>query len=144
MDKIETIRDIPDMSKDKIYTSAKQWVAKNFVSAQDVIQFDDKEAGTLIVKGNIDYPCSNVWSCSHYDLTGEVVKFTMKVDVKDQKIRVGIDDVFVHHYSPTLHRDVNENPDKKQEIKFGKRLLGLSNSLILAVEEAAEIKKDDW
>ncbi|OJU95082.1 MAG: hypothetical protein BGO19_02335 [Acinetobacter sp. 38-8] len=95
MDKIEIIRDIPNMSKDKIYTSTKQWIAQTFVSAQDVIQFDDKEAGTLIIKGNVDYPCSGNWSCTHHGLTNDAIDFTMKVDMKDQKMRITVDDIFL-------------------------------------------------
>lgn len=143
MDKIEIIRDIPNMPKDKIYTATKQWIAKNFVSAQDVIQFDDKETGSLILKGNVDYPCSNNWSCTHRGITNDVIDFTMKIDVKDQKIRITVDDVLFSTLN-SFGKEIEKIPNKKQEVVFGKRLSGLSNSLILAVEGASEVKNDDW
>ena len=140
MDKIEIIRDIPDMQKEKIYKATKQWVAKTFVSAKDVIQFDDQEEGTLILKGNIDYPCSTTWSCGLH--SGEFVKFTMKIDIKDQKIRVAVNDVSVS-YTNTFGRDVEQEPNARQTGILNKRFLGLSNSVVLAVEKASETKEDD-
>lgn len=144
MEKIEIIRDIPNISKDKIYIAVKQWTAQNFVSAQDVIQFDDKEVGTLIMKGNIDYPCSNNWSCTNRSITNDAIDFTMKVDIKDQKIRITIDDVLFSSLN-AFRKEIHQAPNKKQEVVFNKRLTGLSNSLIWAVEQTAlETKKDDW
>lgn len=142
MDKIEIIRDIPNLQKEAIYTAVKQWAAQNFESAQDVVQFDDKEAGTLIFKGNIDYPCSTKWSCNlHKD---EIVKFAMKVDIKDQKIRVVVDDVLVNGMD-VFFREVNKEPSGREVGIFNKRFLGLSNSLILSVERYSETKaNDNW
>ena len=41
------------ISKDELYSRAREWFAVTFVSANDVLQMDDIEAGKIIGKGNI-------------------------------------------------------------------------------------------
>jgi len=56
----QRIVEMPGFSKDKIYNATKIWIAENFGSAKAVIEHDDKEGGTLIGNGNIQYPCRGV------------------------------------------------------------------------------------
>jgi hypothetical protein len=43
--------DTPGATQVQLYSRAYEWVAKNYNSAQKVIQMQDKDAGKLIVKG---------------------------------------------------------------------------------------------
>lgn len=49
----QKIQIIDDVSSEELFSRAKYWVAKNYVSANDVIQLDDPKNGILVVKGNI-------------------------------------------------------------------------------------------
>lgn len=42
---------VPNQTAAQLYKGAKQWIALNFKSAQDVIQFDDSASKKIIVKG---------------------------------------------------------------------------------------------
>ena len=76
---------VPGFSKDKIYNATKIWIAENFRSAKAVIEHDDKEGGTLIGNGNIQYPCRGVECVAKGNWK---VHFKMRVDVKDDKFRL--------------------------------------------------------
>lgn len=81
---IESVLEVPNLTKEQVYTKSKAWIAKKFVSANDVIQFDDKESGSMLVKGMADFPCSG-WRC--VGLSDYQISFTIKIDTKDGRIR---------------------------------------------------------
>lgn len=82
---VESVINMPGFSKDQIYAGTKSWIAENFRSAKAVIQDDDKDAGRIIGNGNIKYPCSGFSCMTKSDWK---LDFTMRVDIKDQKMRV--------------------------------------------------------
>ena len=82
---IESIIDMPGISKDQIYAGTKSWIAETFRSAKAVIQDDDKSAGRIIGTGRVKYPCSGFACMGKSDWT---LDFTIRVDIKDQKMRV--------------------------------------------------------
>lgn len=75
------------ISKEKIYSKTKEWFALNFKSSNDVIQLDDRENFTIIGKGAIKV---NLMS-----FDAGFVRFTIKVQAKDNKYKYEISD-FVH------------------------------------------------
>ena len=83
---IDRVFEIKGSSKDTIYESTKMWIAENFKSAKAVIEYEDKKGGTIIGNGSIKYPCSDMLDCTVKD--DWRVLFTMRVDVKDTKIRL--------------------------------------------------------
>lgn len=82
---IEKVYEIPNMAKAQIYTGVRSWFAESFKSAKDVIQMDDKEAGTIIGNGRTVYSCKGVGDCLLYSSSN--LAFTLKVDIKDNKLR---------------------------------------------------------
>jgi hypothetical protein len=79
------IFDAPGYSKNQIFDGAKIWISENFRSAKAVLEYENKDTGTIIGNGIIPYPCQG-WSCIG---TGDwKVSFTMRVDIKDQKFRL--------------------------------------------------------
>lgn len=40
------------LSKDQLFSNAQTWIANTFGDYKNVIQFEDKETGKLILKGN--------------------------------------------------------------------------------------------
>ncbi|KJV38185.1 DUF4468 domain-containing protein [Acinetobacter brisouii] len=96
--KFEKIYAIDGLNQSQIYDGARQWFAIAFRSANAVIQYEDKATGTIIGKGNMQYPCTG-FECM--GMTGkEHVDFTVRVDTKDGKIRVGYEDLV---YSAPAH-----------------------------------------
>ena len=77
--------DAPGYSKDQIFTATKIWIAENFRSAKSVIEYENKEDGTLIGNGMIPYPCSGLECVAKSRWS---VPFTMRVDMKDQKFKL--------------------------------------------------------
>lgn len=71
-------------SKDKIYSSAKMWIAENFKSAKSVIEYDNPSDGVIIGNGRIPYPCEGM-ECMGKGLW--MVDFTMKIEAKDNRFK---------------------------------------------------------
>lgn len=82
----------PGSSKDKIFTATKVWIAENFRSAKAVIEYENKEEGTLIGNGVIPYPCSGLDCVAKGNWT---VPFTMRVDMKEQKFKLTFTNISV-------------------------------------------------
>jgi hypothetical protein len=81
----ERIVEAPGYSKEQIFNGTKIWIADNFTSAKAVLEYENKEDGTLIGNGVIPYPCSGIDCVAKADWK---VPFTMRVDIKDQKYRL--------------------------------------------------------
>lgn len=81
---IESVQVVDGVEKQKIYTASKMWIADQFKSAQDVIQFDDKESGTIIAKGIAEFPCTGMWCLAMKDYW---LRFTIRIDTKDGKFK---------------------------------------------------------
>ncbi|HGW4127843.1 DUF4468 domain-containing protein [Acinetobacter baumannii] len=83
--------DLPNMTKSQIFNSSKMWVAKSFKSSNSVVQYEDAATGTIIGKGNMQFPCQGAWSClAHKE---DLLLFTIKVDTKDNKARISFNDM---------------------------------------------------
>lgn len=91
MPDITQIIEVPNKSKDQIFEDSKIWIAQSFKSANNVIQYADKDTGSIIGKGNIQYPCDGLIDCGAFG--NDKVNFTIKIDTKDNKARVTINDV---------------------------------------------------
>jgi len=76
----------PGFSKDQIFTATKIWIAEHFRSAKSVIEYENKEDGTLIGNGIIPYPCSSALEC--LGKPNWMIPFTMRVDMKDQRFKL--------------------------------------------------------
>jgi NADH dehydrogenase/NADH:ubiquinone oxidoreductase subunit G len=77
--------EVAGVTQAQLYTRAYEWVAKNYNSALDVLQMQDKDAGTLIVKGNTK-------AYFHGHPFG-LVAHTLSIYVKEGKYKYGITDL---------------------------------------------------
>ncbi len=80
----------PGQSKDKLFNATRVWFSESFKSSKAVIDLEDKEQGIIIGKGNTKFPCQGL-DCM--TLADRRLKFTMRVDVKDEKMRVTFNDI---------------------------------------------------
>jgi hypothetical protein len=70
------------LTKDEAFKRAMNWVAVNYVSANDVIQLKDKETGVIVVKAVAPFV---VITSTRY------VNYTMQIKVKDNKSKITFD-----------------------------------------------------
>lgn len=156
----EKIITIDSINKNDIYIKIKEWVGMTFVSAKNVIEVDDKDAGLLILStlkdfnyGGMMYACYNGF-----------LKCTIKIQIKDGRYKVIVTN-FIHEVkkgnSPqcelgliTIDEECNKEATLNATRKFNNKLwLRLkSDSEIYASEIFEKInfsvskaeKKDNW
>lgn len=85
------IVELKGVPKAKVFDASKQWMARSFKSANNVIQYADAGTGTIIGKGNIKYPCQGFGDCLQYEKG--IVNFTLTIDTKDDKAKVSFSDI---------------------------------------------------
>lgn len=80
-----------DGSKDELYRLTNEWMAKNFRSSSNVIQYQDKAEGIIVGRGFkettlLGFKPTDAW-------------FTMTIEMKENRSRVSIEDVYGEVYS---------------------------------------------
>jgi hypothetical protein len=91
---------VPGISKDDLYVRGREWFAKTFVSAQAVIQMDDKAAGKIIGKG-VGYGTSSfMLTTSRF-----TIFYTVSLTVKDGRYRYEITDFYFQNPPSQYMRD---------------------------------------
>jgi len=81
-----TLIDTVACPKDKLYKRAMGWVVKTYNSANEVIQLHDKDDGKIVLKAIMKIPVTTV--------DFETVNYTMTIEVKDNKYRCTIGDLY--------------------------------------------------
>jgi hypothetical protein len=83
----QEVVELDGKSQTEIYNSVLQALATMFNSSKAVIQYQDKDTGKIIGKGNVDvtYTIIPVTTC-----------FTITIETKDNKMRVTFTDLYVN------------------------------------------------
>ena len=81
----ERIGEFPNVSKSDLYIRANSWFVATFVSAESVIEFNDKESGKIMGKFTYEYD-EGVYTYR--------VRQVISVDIKDGKIRFIVNDPY--------------------------------------------------
>lgn len=131
----ETVIEAPGQSEDQLFTATKTWIAENFRSAKAVIEYDNREEGTLIGNGVIPMPCTGL-GCLGMESWN--VPFTMRVDTKPGKFRLTFTNV--RATSPATGPS-GVAPSQSQFVLIKEKLMGYGPE-ILAHAEASKSKKD--
>jgi len=76
--------EFPNLTKDQLFDLALEWVALNYTSAQDVIQYSNKEKGKIICKG--------VFSTNLFFKSGWLTH-TLTLDFKKGRVRYTFSDL---------------------------------------------------
>lgn len=132
-------------SKEQIFNATKIWIAENFRSAKSVIEYENKEEGTLIGNGVISYPCTGLDCIARHDWS---VPFTMRVDMKDQKFKLTFSNIRISwppSYNSTFGaQSGHDGPVRTQgEMDAIKpKLLAFGPELAAAIQENRGAK--DW
>jgi hypothetical protein len=136
----EKIFDAPGYSKDQIFERSKIWIAENFKSAKAVVEYENKEAGTIIGNGVIPYPCSG-FEC--IGTGGWKAHFTMRVDIKDQRFRLTFSNLRLS-WPPAPGRTSYDGPIGSENSlgKVRDALLPFGDQMLASFGKAT--KKDNW
>jgi hypothetical protein len=113
--RIEQVYEVPGHTRDQIYSAARMWIAENFKSAKAVIEYENKEEGTLIGNGIIQYPCSGFSCVLKEDWT---VPFTMRVETKEGRFRVTFTNIHLAwpaRYSSGISTAASDFPVRRQK-----------------------------
>ena len=77
-------------SKEELYVKANNWMAETFISSKDVIQFTDKESGTVTGKCILkNFQSFNAYTSS-WQSTGNL-NAIIKIQVRDNASKITID-----------------------------------------------------
>ena len=141
---IEKIFEAPGHTKDEIYVASKIWIAESFRSAKAVIEYDNKDEGTIIGNGIIPYPCKGFECLAKSDWK---VRFTIRIDVKDDKFRLTFSNLNLT-WPPSYNGGIvvagHDGPiyREKDRDKVSVALFDLGPQLAATIGQAKA--KDDW
>jgi hypothetical protein len=71
-----------DLTKNEIYDTSLEWMARTFFDAKEVIELKDKDNGRIVGKGITIFKGKIGWFSSNIPC-----RFTMVIEVKDNKYR---------------------------------------------------------
>ncbi len=89
---IRQVSEVPGFSKAELYEGAKLWVAGGFSDDLDVIRYSDRYEGKIVGQTYIPYERVSKWQSDFFDC-----RFTLVVEVKDNKIRTTFKDLYLSH-----------------------------------------------
>jgi len=78
--KHEFIVEYPTYSKQVLFDKTLKWIANNFRSAKQVIEYQNIESGAIVGNGIVDVQVEGT-------VMGTDIEFTMNIDIKDEKVR---------------------------------------------------------
>lgn len=140
---------LDSLTKDEIYNRAKRMFTKLFKDSRNVLELDDKEAGTLIGNGNTDVHYSTGLGAGHATFW-----FTITIDVKEGRYRLtlnGFDNEFAATTYTARDRSSLEVifPANQEPNKYSKKLkeadLQEIDNLFKAIKKMmAEKPLKDW
>ena len=145
MQDVEMFSEAQGLSSSQIYDKTLQWMAENFKSSKAVIEYQDKQAGTIIGHGSSSIFCSGM-ECLIYS---EVpFSFTLRVDIKDGKTRTTYKDITLNYPYIPPHSGVMATParstnqlNQEQKMKVDIKLKDIVRRMN---ESVNSIKNSNW
>ncbi|WP_372751610.1 DUF4468 domain-containing protein [Labilibaculum sp.] len=119
--------EISGKNKSQLYSSAREWFAETFKSAEDVLQMDDSIAGKLIGKGmgDITVKSGMVPVSFNYD-------FTVKVFIKEGKYKYIIQDIAV--ISEGIRTNYEDYEAAKEKFKNKKKRVAFFDEILNSID----------
>jgi uncharacterized protein YceK len=107
----ETIVEVP-ASKSELYIRANEWMIVNFKDARSIIQFQDKEDGTIIGKYLLHfYPQAVILS----PVPGFEVYALIKIMVKDKNAKIAIEPQNQWHFGTHMLTVYDYSPEQAEQ-----------------------------
>ena len=123
---ITGVFEIKEKTKPEIFASINKWVSINYNSAKNVVQMNDLESGTIIIKGINEVKHKNPLKIIYPNLAAEftTLKFNhlIEVNVKDNKFRIIYKLIEIYMFDTTVINDskmisVNLDDSRKAEVE---------------------------
>lgn len=111
---IETVES--KLTQGQLYSNAQEWVARTFGDYKSVIQFEDKENGKLIIKGQSILKTKEE---GPYTVTTEKINYIITIECKANKFRYKIDGVDIAQKIIFLNTPLDvklDSPNKHLEL----------------------------
>ncbi|MDR2584809.1 MAG: DUF4468 domain-containing protein [Prevotellaceae bacterium] len=131
--KAEKVIEMPGVSKDDLFIRANEWATKQFRFPESVIEYSDKDAGTIMGKYTTDYSMKG-----HATRTLQ----TMIIEIKDEKVRITIEDPWYRYIA---------NPSYRKQVLADRALTLVKkrwDETIISFEEtlknATTTRKNEW
>ncbi|HEY8688273.1 MAG TPA: DUF4468 domain-containing protein [Chitinophagaceae bacterium] len=144
---------VDSISVQTLYSRTKLFIAENFKSAKTVIQLDDPETKTLVVKGGVTPYIKNAFAGRTYGIS----MFTLKIQCKDNKYKYTLSDIYHEKVSTDEYSGGSFENDKpacgtaflnnKAWHKIKDNSIEKINNLIALMKvqvSSKNIKKDDF
>lgn len=123
-----------------LYTKAKLWIAENFKSANDVIQLDSPETGSIICKG--------IYVQNAGTLTEFRGHFTFKIEAKDNRFRytITVTDIRSGTKDVSSYQYFIDHFEGRYARKFDEEFKAVLKQWILKIANATTNNStdDDW
>lgn len=88
----EVVQVDSNITKNELFSTFMDWIAQNYKSAQNVVQYQDKEAGKIVAKGLFKVMLNDPFGAP---CDGGSVYNTLSIYVKDGRFKYILDDI---HY----------------------------------------------
>ena len=117
--------DIKDKGKSEMFALINKWISINYNSAKNVVQMNDLESGTIIIKGINEVKYKNPLKIIYPNLAAEftTIKFNhlIELNVKDNKFRIIYKLIEIYMVDATVINDtkmicVNLDGSRKAEV----------------------------
>ena len=150
---ITGVFEIKEKTKAEIFASINKWVSINYNSAKNVVQMNDLESGTIIIKGINEVKHKNPLKIIYPNLAAEftTLKFNhlIEVNVKDNKFRIIYKLIEIYMFDTTVINDskmisVNLDDSRKAEVEEYMVLMEESFKKAYKNKEKREKRKVTW
>lgn len=156
---VDTIIQAKGINKDEIFVKISTWIAQKYNSAQDVIQYSDKDAGVIICKGTFHHKFG---SPGFYAQFYGYIDYTLSIKMKDEKYRITVDNFTHRSDDPTnpffanSFGIVTDSPEsggrwknkksfKKYWADLGEKCIIYANQIILGIGESMkQDNNEEW
>lgn len=130
---ITCVFDATDKTKAEIFSSINKWISLNYKSPKTVLQLNDAETGSIIIKGSnrqgVKCPYKSLLPKSYqestafdYDITN--FKHLIEIDIKDNKYRIRytimecIEDSSFATNSTEIYKSINFIDDNNDSVDY--------------------------
>ena len=137
---VQKVIEVPNESKDALFVKANNWAVSAFNSADSVIEFSDKESGTITGKYYMRYHGAS----AYFWAGGDVAPLTLiQVEVKDEKARISLKLSNVEYYNGNGAKFTTSYSGYFVESDV-ETLTARWNNLIADFEKALKTEAVDW
>ena len=157
----ETLSDVvtaDSIPKSRLYENAKAWLLTKFMTADNLVEFDDKEQNSIIITGHIkmsEFKFVTGWQGIFVHTGNNTLTFKLELGFKDDKFKYEISNMLYSYYlhgPPTVegHKEstfdkIADMPKKKvEEVRVEAN--DILNALIVEMKTKviSNKNKNDW